>query len=145
MGISKASWSRQPIAAPACADPGGLHRPWSRPDHFCCVPGHAVRGDPPAAYICWPGWERGSVASVSGYYLFGHVRTRVNRHGGIHLQLYDSGGYQVAPVAVCDRDRRLAWNGTFVRDQPDEYPGQRLQILFFRRLRKSWDSYSPCV
>ena len=75
------------------------------------------------------GLGAGAGASVIGYYLFGHVRTRVNVWRD-PFATYDNGGLSGGAVAVCHRDRKLVWNGP-LPGIAGKYPCQRFRFLFF--------------
>lgn len=88
------------------------------------------------------GLGAGAGASVIGYYLFGHVRTRVNVWRD-PFATYDNGGYQVAQSLFAIGTGSWFGMGLF-QGSPESIPVRDSDFIF-RRLPKSWDLYLPCV
>ena len=88
------------------------------------------------------GLGAGSLASVAGYYLFGHVRTRVNVWRD-PFATYDSGGYQVAQsLFAIGPGAGSAWG--CARD-PRRASRSGIRTLSFPPLRRSWGLCLPCA
>ena len=74
------------------------------------------------------GLGAGALASVLGYYLFGHVRTRVNVWKD-PFATYDSGGYQVAQSLFAIGTGGWFGMGLY-QGQPDKIPVAAEDFIF---------------